>query len=179
MKLKTADEQPRLIHVYTGPSKGKTTASVGLAVRARGADWRVLYCSFFKPDGSSEHEPLVQLGVTLKRFSWRGTFFKKYTPEEMEEQRAALKEFLQDVQQSWADYDLVIMDEVVYAITSNVITEKDFLAFLESKPATVELVLTGRDFPLTIKERADYITEMQQIKHPYDDGFLPRKGVEF
>jgi cob(I)alamin adenosyltransferase len=177
--MKKASEQPHLIHIYTGPSKGKTTASTGLAVRAKGAGWRVLYCSFFKPDGSSEHEQLVNLGITLKRFAWRGTFFKNYTQEEMTEQRTALKAFLHEIEAAWNNYDLVVMDEVVYAITSSVISETDFLTFLDTKPDTVELVMTGRDFPQCIKERAHYITTMEQTKHPFDDGFLPRKGVEF
>ena len=178
-KVKIASEQPRLIHIYTGPSKGKTTASVGLSVRALGAGWKVLYCSFFKPDGSSEHESLVKLGATLKRFNWRGNFFKKYTPAEMEDQRASLQQFLDEVQSLWKDYDLVVMDEVVYAITSNVISEKDFLAFIDKRPARVEFVMTGRDFPETIKAKADYITNMDQIRHPFDKGMLPRKGIEF
>jgi len=177
--MKKAADQSRLIHIYTGPSKGKTSASVGLAVRAVGAGWKVLYCSLFKPDGSSEHEPLVRLGVTLKRFAWRGTFFKKYTPEEMDEQRQAFAAFLQDVEHEWKKYDLVVMDEVVYAVTSNVCSEEDFLKFLDKKPASVELVLTGRDFPEKIQQRAGYISTMVQTKHPFDSGFLPRKGIEF
>lgn len=170
---------PRLIHIYTGSSKGKTTASVGLAVRAIGAGWKVLYCSLYKPDGSSEYEPLLKLGVTLKRFAWRGTFFKNYTKEEMVEQKLAFQAFLTDVESSWQKYDLVVLDEVVYAITSGVISQADFLAFLDRKPGTVELVLTGRDFPEAIKARADYVTTMEQTKHPFDKGHLPRKGVEF
>jgi cob(I)alamin adenosyltransferase len=169
----------RLIHVYTGHSKGKTTASVGLTVRARGADWKVLYCSFYKPDGSSEHEVLQELGVTFKRFSWRGNFFKKYTPEEMKEQQAAFKAFLDEIEAQWNNFDLVVMDEVVYAVTSNVMSVQDFCAFLDRKPETVELVLTGRDYPEAILQRAGYVTEMKQIKHPFDEGFLPRKGIEF
>ncbi len=172
-------DSQRLIHIYTGPSKGKTTASVGLAVRARGAGWRVLFCSFFKPDGSSEHEALSDLGVEVRRFLFRGNFFKKYTPEEMEEQREALKLFLATLTAEWNDYDLVVMDEVVYTISSNVISENNFLAFLDTKPATVELVMTGRDFPDLVRARAHYVTEMAQVKHPFDAGFLPRKGIEF
>jgi ATP:corrinoid adenosyltransferase len=138
-----------------------------------------LYCSFFKPDGSSEHGSLLKLGVTLKRFSWRGTFFKKYTKEEMEEQRESLAVFLNEIEHAWHDYDLVVMDEIVYAVTSNVCSEEDFLAFLDRKPKHVELVLTGRDFPESIKARAHYITTMEQTKHPFDSGHLPRKGIEF
>jgi cob(I)alamin adenosyltransferase len=169
----------RLIHVYTGASKGKTTASVGLSVRARGAGWKVLYCSFFKPDGSSEHDALQELGIAFRRFAWRGNFFKKYTPEEMNEQQQALKEFLATITTEWNEYDLVVLDEVVYTISSNVISEEAFLAFLDNKPASVELVLTGRDFPQSVLDRAGYVTEMKQVKHPFDDGFLPRKGIEF
>jgi len=175
---KRAELQPRLVHIYTGPSKGKTTASVGLSVRARGAGWKVMYCSFFKPDGSSEHDVLQHLNIDFKRFSWRGNFFKKYTAEEMEEQRQALATFLADIESIWEHYDLLVMDEIVYAI-GTAITLEGFLAFLDRRPETLELVMTGRDFPKEIKERADYITEMQQVKHPFDNGFLPRKGVEF
>lgn len=171
--------QKRLIHVYTGPSKGKTTASVGLAVRARGAGWSVLYCSFYKPDGSSEHEVLQEIGVTFKRFAWRGNFFKKYTPEEMQQQQAAFKTFLDGIEAQWGEFDLVVMDEVVYAVTSNVMSVEDFGAFLDRKPDSVELVLTGRDYPQPILDRASYVTEMKQVKHPFTDGFLPRKGIEF
>jgi cob(I)alamin adenosyltransferase len=83
------------------------------------------------------------------------------------------------VKKEWQHADLVVMDEVVYAVTSNIISEKNFLAFLDSRPPTVELALTGRDFPQAILERADYVTEMKQVKHPFDAGHLPRKGVEF
>jgi cob(I)alamin adenosyltransferase len=173
-----ADLQPRLVHIYTGPSKGKTTASVGLAVRARGAGWKVLYCSFFKPDGSSEHDVLQHLGIDFKRFAWRGNFFRKYTAEELEEQRQALAHFLADIESIWEHYDLLVMDEIVYAI-GTAVTEEGFLAFLDRRPVSLELVMTGRDFPQAIKERAQYVTEMTQVKHPFDNGFLPRKGVEF
>lgn len=176
---KTADSQPRLIHIYTGPSKGKTTASVGLAVRAKGAGWKVLYTQCFKPDGTSEHEPLQKLGIDLLRFNWRGNFFKKYTVEEMQEQKIAFEEFLDQIQSRWDKYDLVIMDEVVYAITGNAISVGDFLSFLDKKPDNVELVMTGRDFPQKILDRAHYITTMEQTKHPFDVGFLPRKGIEY
>jgi cob(I)alamin adenosyltransferase len=174
-----AEEQDRLVHIYTGHSKGKTTASVGLAVRAVGAQWKVLYCSFFKPDGSSEHAVLERLGVDLRRFNWRGTFFRKYTPKEMEEQREDCKSFVEAVKAVWGEYDMVVMDEVVYAITSNVLDEQYFIDFIKEKPSRTELVLTGRDFPGKVLECAHYITEMKPIKHPFDEGYLPRKGVEF
>ena len=169
----------RLIHIYTGPSKGKTTASVGLAVRALGAGWKVLYCSLFKPDGSSEHEQLIRHGVSFIRFAWRGNFFRKYTAEEMEEQREAFQKFLADIESRWENFDMLVMDEVVYAVTGGIISEHDFVAFLKRKPENLELVMTGRDFPQSIQDVADYITTMQQTKHPFDKGFLPRKGVEF
>jgi cob(I)alamin adenosyltransferase len=177
--MKVANEQKRLIHIYTGPSKGKTTASVGLAVRAKGAGWNVLFTQLFKPDGSSELTPLANIGIDVMRFNWRGTFFKNYTPEEMEEQRRACREFLAEIILKWDNYDLVVMDEIVYAITSGVIPEQEFIEFLDVKPERVELVLTGRDFPKSIQERAGYITTMEQTKHPFDQGHLPRKGIEF
>jgi cob(I)alamin adenosyltransferase len=172
-------ESAGLVHVYTGPSKGKTTASVGLAARAIGAGWKVVYCSFYKPDGSSEHESLKRLGVDFRRFAWRGNFFKRYEPAEMAEQRRAFRSFLDELEGVWSSVGLVVMDEVVYAVTSNVISLEDFLAFLARKPAHVELVLTGRDFPPAILDRADYVTEMKQVKHPFDKGVLPRRGIEF
>jgi cob(I)alamin adenosyltransferase len=86
---------------------------------------------------------------------------------------------LEEIEAMWKRYDLVVMDEVVYAITSSAYPEKDFLALLKRRPKTVELVLTGRGFPKSILEKADYVTEMKQLKHPFTNGFLPRKGVEF
>ena len=178
MGVKIAAEQPRLIHIYTGEAKGKTTAAAGLTARARGAGWRVLFCQFYKPDGSSELESLQKLGVTIKRFNWRGNFFKKYTLEELKQQAAELEDFLAEVKKEWKHYDLVIMDEVVHAITGKIISEQAFLEFMK-KPDTVELVLTGRDFPKAIIDKADYVTNMQQLKHPFTQGFLPRKGIEY
>ena len=179
MGAKRADEQKRLVHIYTGESKGKTTAAIGLAVRAVGAGWKALFCQFYKPDGSSELEPLQRLGVTIKRFNWRGNFFKKYTLDELKQQAAELEDFIGEVQKEWKHYDLVVMDEVVYAITGKIISEQAFIEFLKRRPDTAELVLTGRDFPKSILEQADYVTNMQQLKHPFTKDFLPRKGIEY
>ena len=141
-----------------------------------GQDWRDLVQAEVV---DCEHDVLQHLNIDFKRFAWRGNFFKKYTEEELDEQRKALAQFLADIESVWEHLDLLVMDEIVYAVTGNIITEEGFLAFLNRRPETLELAMTGRDFPQSIKEVADYITEMQQIKHPFDAGFLPRKGVEF
>ncbi len=167
----------RVIHIYTGQSKGKTTASVGLAVRAMGAGMKVLFVSYFKPDGSSEHGVLEKLGAKVLRFTYRGNFFKRYNKEQLTEAKKAFAGFFVDVEAETPDYDLIIHDEVVYAVHMGLTTEQKLLDYLDLYKDK-EIVLTGRDFPEKLIQRADYVTEMQKVKHPFDKGAQPRKGIE-
>jgi len=167
-----------MFHIYTGESKGKTTASVGLTVRAIGAGNKVLYASFFKPDGSSEHEVIEKLGATFMRYTYRGNFFKRYDKEEIAKAKEAFTEFFAQVKEKTPGHNFVVMDEVVYAIHMGLVDEQELVAFVKDHKDK-ELVMTGRDYPQALIEVADYVTEMNKIKHPFDQGAQPRKGVEF
>ena len=167
-----------MYHIYTGENKGKTTASVGLAVRALGAGNKVLFASFFKPDGSSEHEMLEKLGATFMRYTYRGNFFKRYDKEELAKAKEAFTEFFAEVKENTPGHDMIVMDEVVYAIHMGLVNVQELVDFVKEHHDK-ELVMTGRDYPQELIDVADYVTEMKKIKHPFDQGAQPRKGVEF
>jgi cob(I)alamin adenosyltransferase len=167
-----------LLHVITGPGKGKTTSSIGLTVRATGAGFDCLFIQFFKKT-TNELEPLEQLGVETKQFQFLGPFFKDYSEEEFEEMQDEFMEFWNEIRPSFSDYDLVVLDEMVYVVTEGVFAEDEFVAFLDDRPPDTELVLTGRDFPDAITERADYVSRVEKDEHPFERGVPARKGIEF
>ncbi len=167
-----------LLHVVTGDGKGKTTSSVGLCTRAAGAGFKPLFVQFFKKE-TNELEPMKEIGVEVKQFQFLGPFFKDYDEEEFEEMQEEFMEFWGEVKLRISDYDVVVLDEIVYIVTEGVLPEEDFLEFLDERPADTELVLTGRDFPESIIERADYVSEIKREKHPFERGVPARKGIEF
>jgi len=167
-----------LLHVITGDGKGKSTASIGLSVRASGAGYKVLFIQFFKMY-SSELDQMKKLGIEIKQFQHLGTVFKRYKQEEFDELKEKFKEFWDEVIKDFTKYDLIVLDEIVYVITEGLFPEKKFLEFLEQRSKKTELVLTGRNFPESIIKKADYVSEVRRIKHPYDQGVEARKGVEF
>lgn len=166
-----------MFHIYTGESKGKTTAAVGLCTRALGAGLKVLFVSYFKPDGSSEHDMLGKMGAKVMRFTYRGNFFKRYSKDDLEEAKRAFAEFFVDVEAETPEYDVIVHDEIVYAQHMGLVdTQKlvDYVALYKDH----EIIMTGRDYPEELVAVADYVTEMQKIKHPFDSGAQPRKGIE-
>ena len=167
-----------LLHIVTGDGKGKTTSSIGLTVRAVGAGYKVLFVQFFKMN-SSELKPLEELGVTIKQFQFLGPFFKKYTEEEFVEMQGEFQMFWDEIKPTFEEYDMVVLDEIVYIITKGVFPEKTFLKFLENRSENTELILTGRDFPESIIEKGDYVSEVRLVQHPFKKGIDARKGVEF
>ena len=168
-----------MFHIYTGESKGKTTASVGLAVRALGAGLSVLFVSYFKPDGSSEHDQLKRLGAGFMRFKARGNFFKRYDKEDLDEAKTEFADFFVDVEAETPEYDLIVLDEIVYAQHMGLIDTEKLIDYARLYKDDHEIVMTGRDFPEELVQVADYVTEMTKIKHPFDEGAQPRKGIEF
>lgn len=167
-----------MFHIYTGESKGKTTAAVGLAVRAMGADLKVLFVSYFKPDGSSEHAKLEELGAKVMRFKARGNFFKRYDKAELDEAKKEFANFFVDVEAETPEYDLIIHDEIVYAQHMGLVDTQKLLDYIALYTEAHEIVMTGRDYPEELVAAADYVTEMKKIKHPFDKGATPRKGIE-
>lgn len=173
--------QQGLIHLYYGDGKGKTTAAAGLALRAAAAGFRVLILQFFK-DGSSGEMRLLseQPQVTvipggIGKFSW-----------DMDEAEQALQtqkhnELLAIAAGRLAEgsCDLLILDEICSAWSTGFIDRERVLRLLDERPASVEVVLTGRDPAPELMERADYISEVVMKRHPYDSGRVAREGIEF
>lgn len=166
------------IQVYTGNGKGKTTAALGLALRAAGAGLKVYIMQFIKKRRCSEHKALERFSdlITIKQ---SGTGFLKTgrrTRREIEAARKGLKE-IEEVIQS-RRYDLVILDEINVATHYGLIDVDELLKILDSKPPQVEVILTGRYADERVIERADLVTEMKKIKHYRDAGVKARCGIE-
>lgn len=175
------DESRRgLIHVYTGDGKGKTTAALGLALRAAGHGWRTFFGQFMKGQDYGELEAARLLGdrLTIRQFG-RPTFVHVHHASD-EDVRMA-REGLAAARRAMLsrEYDIVVLDEINVALHFELLTTEDVLAFIDAKPAQVELVLTGRRVPQEILDRADYVTELREIEHPYRRGLKARKGIEF
>lgn len=165
------------IHVYTGNGKGKTTAAIGLAVRAAGAGFKVAVIQFLKGQDYSELKVLQRIkGITLQRFGQKTFIHQKGKKPDYRSAQAALIAASQTL--GSGKFDVVILDEIIVAAFFKLISEKDILQLIKQKPTKVELILTGRKASKKIMQLADYVTEMKEIKHPYKNGLLARRGIE-
>ena len=166
------------VQVYTGDGKGKTTAALGLALRAAGAGLRVYFGQFIKNADYSEIKALARFAdcITVRQFG-RGCFL---LTEPAPEDRAAARRALDAIGLALVsgDYDLVIADEANVAVALGLIEPDDLVALIDQRPEQVELVLTGRGAPDAVLARADLVTEMRCVRHYYDRGVLARKGIE-
>ncbi|MBN2051167.1 MAG: cob(I)yrinic acid a,c-diamide adenosyltransferase [Spirochaetales bacterium] len=167
------------IQFYTGDGKGKTTAALGLALRAVGRGMKVFIGQFAKGMAYGEHEALSRFSesITLRQFGRRCFIHGKPEEEDIRMAREGWEEVKAVV--AGGSYDLVILDEAGIAIYYNLVTEAEFAEFLDAKPEGVELVLTGRKIPETLFDKADLVTEMREIKHYYTRGVEARLGVEY
>lgn len=169
-----------LIHLYCGDGKGKTTAALGLALRAAGAGKQVVFTQFFKDGSSSEIGPLAALpGVRVFHADTVRGFYRNMTPTQREQAGKDYTALFRQVTQAAQEADLLILDEIVSACNRGVVPEKLVTDFLREKPARLEVVLTGRNPSAALLELADYITEMRKLRHPFDRGIGARKGIEF
>jgi cob(I)alamin adenosyltransferase len=177
------EEKNGLIIVHTGNGKGKTTAALGLAIRAWGDGLRVIILQFIKGGWKyGEIETIKKLGeidgrIELKRL---GKGFQRNTDDKAEH-IAAAQEALKEAGEAFesGNYDLIILDEINYAVKFELITVEDVKALLAKRPAELHVVLTGRDAKEEIIDMADLVTEMKLIKHPYQKGIKAQKGIEF
>jgi len=170
-----------LVHINCGDGKGKTTACVGLAVRAAGAGKKVLFVQFLKDGNSSEIENLKKTdGISVCTVDSHHGFLKFMCEEEQiktcENHKKMFEEILKRAQNN---IDLLILDEVISACNLKVIQEEKLVCFLKEKPEKLEVVLTGKEPSDKLISLADYVTEMKKIKHPYDKGIQARRGIEF
>ncbi len=171
-----------LIHVYTGTGKGKTTSAVGLAARALGGGLKVCYTSFHKrPEkyGYTEIDSLRKLGATVINYAkghphLDGSIDSAVIYEETHNAITDLRELMEK-----EDFDLLIMDEILISVRDSYLEEELLINFINRKPEKLELVLTGRGATDNIIALADYVSNIEKIKHPYDKGIMSRKGIEF
>jgi cob(I)alamin adenosyltransferase len=172
---------PGRIQVFTGEGKGKTTAALGLAVRAIGRGLKVFMVQFLKaPNTSGEHMAVQSLApmLIIKAMGRKGFIGKNGpTPEDTQMAEQALQEARNAM--LGESYDVIILDEVNVAVNLGLIGVESVLALLDAKPANVELVLTGRYAHPDIIRRADAVQEMKKIKHHFDQGGQARRGFEY
>lgn len=178
-----------VVIVYTGDSKGKTTASLGLMTRALGNRWRVAFIQFIKYWGVSEHvfirdiQPLYKDQLYFykggKGFYKAGELSEQHISE-AQHREAALATYEEALScASSGDYDLVICDEINNAANDGLLSKQQLEQLLEQRHPKTSLCLTGRNFPTELLERVDIATEMHKIKHHFDDKFLANKGIDF
>ncbi len=166
------------VQVYTGDGKGKTTAAIGLAVRALGAGWRVFIAQFQKTGDYSEHKALARFSDLLTIKTYGRNVFIRGTPED-EDIRLA-QEAMQEIAASVASeqYRLVVLDEANVAIHYGLIRVEQILDLFDQSPKGIEFVITGRHADPRLIARADLVTEMLEVKHYYQQGVKARVGVE-
>ena len=195
-----------MIHLYFGDGKGKTTAAIGLALRALGNGWRVFFVQFMKNAPAGEIASLEKMGATILRGKAGNHFFSDMTEDEKVRTReissenlsralslcgeencgapSSCEETLSHTEQPDAagragQKTLLVLDEICAAYQYDLIDRAAVDFLVHNPPARTELVLTGRNPPPVFLECADYITEMKKIRHPYDTGIPARRGVEF
>ncbi|MBS0012795.1 MAG: cob(I)yrinic acid a,c-diamide adenosyltransferase [Desulfobacterales bacterium] len=166
------------IQVYTGNGKGKTTAALGLALRAAGAGLRVYIAQFMKKGRYSEIRALALLSdhISVEQFGTGRFIRRKPAPEDLEAARNGLAAARQAMLSG--DYDMVVLEEANVAYESGVVSEPDLMDFIAAKPDGVELVFTGRGGAPAVLDRADLITEMKPVRHYFEQGVDARIGIE-
>ncbi len=169
-----------LILVNTGDGKGKTTAALGVALRAVGTGWKVAVLQFLKGQwktgelkASKRLEPDLVLKPMGKGFTWD----KDRLDEDIEAAREAWQEALKIINSG--EYRLVILDEINYVLSYGFLSVDEVIEGLKNRPKHVNVILTGRNAPQEIIDLADTVTEMKKIKHIYDQGVLAQQGIDF
>ncbi|MDA8155699.1 MAG: cob(I)yrinic acid a,c-diamide adenosyltransferase [Actinomycetota bacterium] len=171
-------KQKGFIHLYTGGGKGKTTAAVGLTVRAKSRGLKVLFAQFMKEPDGGELELLEGLKVKVIRFSdIRSPLF--HPEADISKSREHALKALKKIEALFPGFDLVVLDEFTHLVRRGIINSKEALAFLRRKPEDLELVITGRGAPASMIKASHYVTRMQDVKHPLKSGIAARRGIEY
>lgn len=170
-----------LVHIYCGDGKGKTTAGMGLCMRAAGCGCRVMLYQFMKNNRTNERKILEKAeNVTIIDGLEEEKFSFQMTEEEKAERRIFYAQQLKEVTGRAAaeDYDVLFLDEVIYTIRAGLLDEQALLDFLDHKPEHLEVILTGQGPSEALTERADYVSEICMRKHPFQKGMPARDGIE-
>ena len=173
-----------LVQIYTGEGKGKTSAAIGQAIRARGRGLRILFVQFLKgEEGSGEITVLEKLGVKVVCKGEKDKWFFPDRLKEDEKKRIRLEwtHFLDEISRQVIEekYDLVILDEINVVLYYELIDKNRLIDFIRKKPTSLEIILTGRHASPELIEFAHLVSEIKSIKHPFDAGIKARKGIEY
>lgn len=170
-----------MIHIYCGDNKGKTTCAMGLALRSAGRGNRVVVCQFMKSDNSGERLAFERFeNVVMLPISKQMKFVFQMSDEEREDMQEQMNQLF-DTAVGYVrrgECDLLVLDEMCSAISTGMVPLEKVTAFLD-EGHQAEIVMTGREPEQALQDRADYITEMRKIKHPFDQGHAARIGVEW
>lgn len=167
------------IHIYCGDGKGKTTASIGLGIRAVGSGMKVLFVQFFKNKNSSEISILQGIEkITTLHSEQSFGLYMNMNEEQKTQAKCCYSTLLTEAICESINYDMVILDEVISAYTYQMIDQEILCEFLKQNEQ-LEIILTGRNPEKELVELADYVSEINKMKHPYDKGTKARKGIEF
>jgi cob(I)alamin adenosyltransferase len=175
----TAEKKKGLVIVNTGDGKGKTTAALGVALRACGYGMKVIMLQFFKGKwkyGELRSAPKLEtfeIHPLGQGFTWESKDIRIDKAMVRDAWQAAKEKILS------GKYDIVILDEINYALSYDFLPVEDVVEFLRNKPQMLHVILTGRDAKPEIVEMADLVTEMREIKHPFQQGISAQKGIEF
>lgn len=177
-----SDAARGLTLVFTGDGKGKTTAALGMALRAWGQGMKVLVLQFIKGGWKyGELKAVEKLGSNFVMRQMGEGFIKGSGEDGMEVHRTAAQNALQEARKAVREgaADMIILDEINYAVHYGLVDLADVLDIIRSKPPGVHLVLTGRNAADEVVELADLVTEMKEVKHPFAKGISAQKGIEF
>ena len=164
-----------MIQIYVGDGKGKTTASVGLSVRAAGHGFKVLFMQFLKDDSSGEVSVLRSIpGIEAIHCPVNYGFTFQMTEDQKKETSKEYSKMLDKALKSEAF--LIVLDEAIHALNAELLDREQLKRLLDKN---CEIILTGRDAPEWLINRADYVSNIQKVKHPYDKGVQAREGIEF
>ena len=167
-----------MVHLYYGYGKGKTTAAVGLAVRAAGAGKKVLFFQFLKGNNSSERKIIENLTDVIPGRDGEKFIFQM-SDEEKRESVGYYGEKLDEIFEIAKNYDLIVLDEAADAVEVGFISEKRLTELINKFGNCKEIIITGHNPSKALADCCDYVTEMKKIKHPYDSGTKARRGIEY
>jgi len=175
-----------LVQIYTGDGKGKTTAALGLALRAAGHANKVLICQFLKPASLKTGERIALqssgLPITIQALDVPWDMQRSFDNKQaVANTRNVIVQKLTDIARDAAEkaYDVIILDEIVFCLVKGLAKLKDIKNIIDNKDGAVEIVLTGRGATEELIGLADVVTEMKAVKHPYDKGIAARQGIEY
>lgn len=173
-----------MIELYCGDGKGKTTASIGLAIRAAGHKIPVYFYQFMKDGSSGEIEVLKTIpGIHVKYPPVFYGFVRNMTKEQKEEMKSHYMSMLKSIKQIMAEHPkefiVIVMDEVIHACNYELLLESELCEIIKQGSTNIEIILTGRNPSQALLELANYVSNIQKVKHPFDMGKIAREGIEF